>query len=106
MQDILAMIDGLKRPRLLTRAARLGADDYTRETHLQRLLGYGKLPRNGDALVQLMQQETALNDQRRSGDAGYSLVRHLDVLIALVGEARIMRASRQSRARAERNQLT
>ena len=106
MQDILAMIDGMKRPRLLTRTARLGADDYIREAHLQRLLGYGHLPGNGDALVQLMQQEADLNDQRKSGDAGYSLTRHLDVLIALVGEARILRASRQSRARAEEHQLT
>lgn len=101
MKDILGLVDGLKRPRLLIRTARLGAEDYKRETHLQRLLGYGRLPRTGDALFQLLEQETAVNEQRKSGDAGYSLTRHLDLLIAMVGEARILRASQQSRARAE-----
>ena len=97
MQDILGMLNQLKRPRLLIRAARLGADGYHRDAHLQRILGYGHLPRAADALMQLMQTEADLNDQRKSGDAGYSLTRHLDVLIAMMGEARILRASQIGR---------
>ena len=93
MQDILGMMDRLRRPPLLIRAARLGAEDYNRDSHLQRLLGYGRIPRSGEALMRLMQEETALNNRRKSGDTGYSLVRHLDLLIAMVGEARLLRAS-------------
>ena len=41
MQDILSMLSAIHRPRLLMRAARFGAEDYRREVHLPRLLGYG-----------------------------------------------------------------
>jgi hypothetical protein len=98
MQDILSMIDRLKRPALLIRAARHGADTYDRARHLQRLMGYGQVPRTGDALLRLMQDEASINEKRITGDAGYSVVRHLDLLIAMVGESRVLRASQASRA--------
>ena len=94
MQDILSMLQRLHRPRLMMRAARIGADEYRRTAHLPRLLGYGQLPRHGDALMKLMQIEAEHEDQRRRGDAGYRLVAHMDVLIAMVAEARILRATR------------
>lgn len=93
MQDLLSMLHALHRPPLLMRAARIGAQDYRRATHLPRLLGYGQLPRHGTALIKLMELEADLNDQRLANDTSYSLVRHVDVLIAMVGEARILRAS-------------
>ena len=94
MQDILSMLNTLRRPRLMMRAARIGAEDYRRTTHLPRLLGYGVLPGHGQALMRLMEIEADLEDARKSADAGYSLVRHLDVLIAMVAEARVLRAAR------------
>ena len=97
MQDVLGMMDRLTRPKLLIRAARLGADDYKREAHLPRVLGYGQVPRAAEALLKLMQQEAALNDLRKTQHAGYSLPRHLDLLIAMVGEARILRSGQISR---------
>ena len=93
MQDVLSMLQALRRPSLFMRAARIGPDDYQRAAHLPRLLGYGMLPRHGAALMKLMELENTLNDQRRSGDTSYSLVKHVDVLIAMVGEARVLRAS-------------
>ena len=93
MQDILSMLHALRRPSLLMRAARIGADDYRRNTHLPRLLGYGVLPRHGSALIKLMELEAGLNDQRLTSNTSYSLVKHVDILIAMVGEARVMRAS-------------
>ena len=93
MQDILSMLKTLRRPSLLMRAARIGAEDYSRSSHLPRILGYGVLPKHGSALMRLMEVEATLNDQRMNGDTSYSLVKHIDVLIALVGEARILRAS-------------
>lgn len=94
MQDLLSMMTTLRRPRLLIRAARIGADDYRRDRHLQRLLGYGALPRSAVALMRLMEMEQVMDAQRRSDDAAYSLPRHLDILIAMMGEARVLRATR------------
>jgi hypothetical protein len=94
MQDLMTMITTLRRPRLLARAAKFGAQDYNRERHLQRILGYGRLPGNGAALMRLMDMEREQNTLRKEEDAAYSLVRHLDLLIALLGEAQLYQASR------------
>lgn len=93
MKDILGMLQDLRRPRLLIRAARHGVDEYRRESHLKRHLGYGTLPRSGPALMRLMEKEAILNEQRRTGSAEYSIVQHVDILIAIMGEARQLRAS-------------
>lgn len=93
MQDVLTMLQHLHRPRLLMRAARIGAEDYRRGAHLPRLLGYGNLPRHAQALLRLMEIEAELNAQRMEDDSAYSLLRHIDILIAIVGEARVMQAA-------------
>lgn len=93
MQDIISRLQALHRPKLLMRAARIGAEDYRRSSHLARVLGFGALPRHGQALMRLMEIEAELNSKRKDGDAGYSLITHIDVLIAMVAEARILRAS-------------
>ena len=93
MQDVLSILNNLRRPRLLIRAARAGALEYSRKRHLQRLLGYGAMPRTGPALMRLIELERGLNEQRKNDDAGYSLPRHLDVLIAIMGEAQLLRAA-------------
>lgn len=95
MKDILGMLQGLHRPRLLIRAARIGAQDYRRDPHLHRLLGYGALPRSGQALMRLMDMELDLDDRRKSNDAGYSVSRHVEVLVAMMGEARLLRSISQ-----------
>ena len=93
MQDILSILQTLHCPQLLMRAARIGAVEYRRSAHLPRLLGYGRTPKTAAALLKLIEYEDELNIQRKSGESAYNLVRHLDVLIAIVGEARILRAS-------------
>ncbi len=97
MQDVLTMMDRLTRPKLLIRAARLGAEHYHRDTHLPRVLGYGQMPRTTEALLRLMQQEADVNRLRKTQDTTYSLPAHLDLLIAMVGEARILRSCQISR---------
>lgn len=98
MMDLLATLDTLRRPRLLIQAARIGASDYRRTAHLPRHLGHRRLPEPGAALAQLMDMERTLNRQRKSGDGTYMATDHVDVLIAMMGEARLLRASRQERA--------
>ena len=94
MRDILATLEMLRRPGLLIRAARLGAESYRRETHLRRVLGLAAPRRSGAALMALMDIEAELDAQRRRDSATYSVARHVDVMIAMMAEAQLLRASR------------
>lgn len=93
MHDILSTYDGLRRPRLLIRAARIGVQGYRRDAHLRRHFGYGPLPRTASALVHLLDMEAAQNHLRLIGNAAYCHTRHVDLLIAMMGEARILRTA-------------
>ncbi len=97
MENIATLAARLCRPRLMVRAARIGARDYHRNRHLRRLLGYGTLPGPGQAVLKLIELEAGLDEHRRAGDAGYSLTRHLDVLIALTAESQLMLAARSTK---------
>ncbi|KUF12360.1 DUF6477 family protein [Pseudoponticoccus marisrubri] len=96
MKDILGILSDLRRPRLLIRAARIGAQDYCRDAHLNRLLGYGSLPRPGAALMQLVELESEMNAHRQRQSATYSVSRHVALLTAMMGEARLLRETRQA----------
>lgn len=96
MNEPLSLLSSLRRPRLLIRTARIGAQEYCRTRHLQRLLGYGAVPGPSAALLRLIEIERDLDDRRREDAAGYSLMRHLDVLIAMMGEAQLLQAARAS----------
>ena len=97
MLDLLSMISGLKRPGLLIRAARLGVEEYDRARHLPRLLRLAAAPKPGTAVIRLLEIEAEIDTSRRRKAADYSVARHLDVLIALLGEARIIRAGYEPR---------
>ncbi|OWU85331.1 hypothetical protein ATO6_09960 [Oceanicola sp. 22II-s10i] len=93
MQDALTRLSDLRRPRLLMTAARIGADGYRRESVLPRYFGLATLPRSAAAMMALLEIEAELDHRRRSGDAGYSVIRHVDVMSAILGEARILRSA-------------
>lgn len=79
----------LRRPRLLMSAARIGLGSYDRDAVLARLLG-GDVPPPGRACVDiLVEREADCERARRSGAAGYSIARHVDLLTALVAETRL-----------------
>lgn len=88
------MISGLKRPRLLVRAARFGLDEYDRAQRLPRLLDLPVAPGTGEAIMMLLEMEAELDIARRSTSPDYAASRHVDVLIALMGEARALRHMR------------
>ncbi|MDU8911535.1 DUF6477 family protein [Aestuariicoccus sp. MJ-SS9] len=94
MKDISSILQSLRRPRLLIRAARIGAHDYRRDPHLGRVLGTVTLPRTAAALVRLIEIESDLDAQRVAQNAGYSISRHVEVLVAMMGEARLLHLSR------------
>ena len=93
MQDLLGMIAMLNRPRLLVQAARFGVDNYSRTSALPRLLGTLGAPRSGLAVIRLLEMEGDLEDRRVGRSADYPIARHVEVLIALMGEARLLRAA-------------
>ncbi|MDE4302668.1 DUF6477 family protein [Phaeobacter gallaeciensis] len=96
MQDALSRLAALHRPRLLVRTARIGASSYLREKSLNRLLGYGARPSPSAAILRLLDMEYELNACRLLRDAGYDLRRHIEVLIALMGEANLLRSSKET----------
>ena len=88
MSDFRSLLADLRRPRLLMHAARFGVADYRRERDLKRLID---LPASPEATVrQLLTQEGKLEQNRQRGDAAYSISRHIEVLIALLAESRLV----------------
>lgn len=80
---------GTRRPRLLITAARHGMDDYRRQRDLPRLIGPG-IPK-ADVTEVLAALEERMETARRANDPGWSCLRHVEVLIALLSE-RALRA--------------
>lgn len=99
MLDILGQIARLQRPKLLVQAARFGVDDYVRHRHLTRILRSASLPRSGPAIMRLLEIEAAHDERRLAQAADYGIAAHLEVLVALMGEARLLRASWSQDAR-------
>jgi Family of unknown function (DUF6477) len=89
MTDCRTMLATLRRPRLLMRAARFGLADYRRERDLRRCVGGAASPE--DTVTSLMTVEARLEATRITGDAAYSVARHIEVLIALLAEAQFLR---------------
>jgi hypothetical protein len=89
MSDFRMILANLRRPRLLMRAARFGLGDYRRERDLRRLVRCGLSPE--DTVPTLMSVEAELEETRLAGDMSYSCARHIEVLIALMAEARLLR---------------
>ena len=84
MTRITEQPSSLRRPALMIRAARLGLSHYSRDRDLRSILG--AQPGAGQALPALMDAEARAEATRTSGAAGYSLRRHLALLIALMAE--------------------
>jgi len=96
MTDLMGILKNLHRPRLLIRAARFGVPEYSRKRDLRRLIKSTIPPTPGRAIVKLIGEERLLEDKRKSGDATYSIARHVSILIALMAEARLLQASRDN----------
>ena len=90
MPDIRCLLDNLRRPGLLIRAASLGLSDYRRERDLRRLIGTAPAPEPEATLPRLLQVEEQLEGARQMGEATYSLIQHVEGRIARLGEARLL----------------
>lgn len=89
MTNPLAQLQRLCRPKLLVRAARIGLCSYNRDHSLRRILPGETLPSPGLAFDALIEREDAVDQARRDGGAAYSAARHVEILAALINEARL-----------------
>lgn len=90
MTDLKTALNALRRPRLLIRAARFGLTDYNRDRDLRRLIRSDKTPSPVTALGWLMEEEARIEESRKTEIAGYSPGRHIDVLVAIMAESRLL----------------
>ena len=90
MKELNTAISAIHRPKLLIRAARLGVGEYRRDRDLRRVLRLSTLPTVERAVARLIDEESSLEEGRASGSASYSAVRHVEVMIALMAEARLL----------------
>lgn len=99
--SIVSILDTLAqshRPRLLLSAARSGVTAYRRELDLRRILRLPATPAPGPATVQaLLELEAEIESlrQRPCHETGetWRPAQHVEVMIALVAEARLMAES-------------
>lgn len=90
MTDFTQALNKLRRPRLLIRAARFGMRSYNRNRDLRRITHGDDVPPPERAVRKLMNMEAELDRARRECEAAYSPSRHVDILIALMAEARLL----------------
>jgi hypothetical protein len=90
MSDLLSAVADLRRPRMLIRAAHHGLDDYSRTRDLGRVIRSPTLPTPDRAVAHLLDEEERVEQSRKAGDASYSIARHIDLLVAMIAEARLL----------------
>lgn len=96
MTDCPILPESLLRPRLLIRAARAGLADYNRGRDLRKLTAAVEPPPPRRALALLIEAEDSVEARRKAGDASYSFLRHIELLIAILGEMRLLRDTQQA----------
>lgn len=93
MNDIMTLLGTLRRPKLLIRAARHGVEGYNRDRDLRRILKSPEMPTARKAILRLIDEERELEHARSTGSAHYNVARHVDVMIAMMGEARFVQSA-------------
>ncbi|MGV6838884.1 MAG: DUF6477 family protein [Planktomarina sp.] len=83
MQDILQSVAKLKRPKLLSCAAKAADDLSDDQTILTRVFGRPKQSKPKISLLVIMEKEAQMNRLRQSGMSGYSAAAHIDMLAAI-----------------------
>ncbi len=88
--DYWAQVAALRRPRVLIQAARHALADYRRERDLRRTLVTPSVPDPVKTMPRLLEEESRLDDLRRTSDAAYDAHRHIAVLTALLAEVQLL----------------
>jgi hypothetical protein len=96
MTDLATVLNALRRPKILIRAARAGVVDYRRDRDLKRILRVSRSAAPQQAIGSLLLEESRLEATRAAGEATYSIQRHVAVLTAILAEARLVPAAAQA----------
>ncbi|MEP3297677.1 MAG: DUF6477 family protein [Pseudoruegeria sp.] len=83
----------LRRPRILVSAARHGCNTYNRARDLPRLIGFALGGNVQTNVKTLTDQEHQMEEKRKTGDAAYSITRHIELLVALLSEMKLQKIS-------------
>lgn len=86
MQDLTTRLTSLSRPRLLMKTARAGRKTYKRSKELRRVLGGHKTPAHPAGMMRLLEMEHEMEHRRKLQKPAYDLMRHVELLIALLSE--------------------
>lgn len=79
---------GIRRPRILIEAARIGGRKYRRKTALNQIFK-AKRPQSQNALIlALRDRESEIEQLRQLGDGTYRAQKHVQILTALIVENR------------------
>ena len=92
---LLSDLAALRRPLLMLRTARHGTMEYNRDTDLRRILRLPATPAPGVAIVRQLMELEAWHEYQRTRPAHevgnpWRAARHVEVLIALLAEARFL----------------
>ncbi|MCT8160413.1 DUF6477 family protein [Pseudoruegeria sp. SHC-113] len=96
MDKPVSLTAAIRRPRLLLSAAQHGCLSYNRTRDLPRLLGLLAPLAMAEGLELLIGAEQTMEDKRKTGDATYSITRHIQLLAALISEVRLTNAAQGS----------
>lgn len=93
MSNILAfpvrpLMQPLRRPAALVRAALEGQGHWRRDRDMRRVLRSEHIPAPGMALPRLREEEDRLNTARQEGAADYDMHQHVLLMIAILAESR------------------
>ncbi len=83
LEDVLY---GMKRPKILLQAAKIGLKTYSRNRVLKHLFKAQKIPQPMQVIKQLMINEMTLEKARKSGSAAYDMKIHIQIMTALLQE--------------------
>jgi len=97
-ESVVLLLDAMRqthRPKLLLRTARIGLQDYDRTRDLKRVLRLPATPVPGPATMAALLDLESLHEARRTrvpSELGnpWRAARHIEVLMALMAEARLM----------------
>ena len=87
MTHLNTQLSNMHRPKLLIRAARAGIQHYSRNRDLKRISGVPANTTSIRVLDSLIRVENQMNEDRKLGDASYSIRKHVGVMTALLAEA-------------------
>ena len=80
------VLNGMTRPKILLKAAKIGLKYYSRKKDQKRLLGTQKLLNPEQAVKGLIRREVELEEYRVMGNAAYNMKLHIHIMAALLQE--------------------